>query len=122
MVSPTPEQRTAFLRKNVPGYAAMHYLREHPHGRLYQVALSEAIYYGPDAVWGDTLGPWRYSDFLAAPADEMARKFASLGFGSLVVAAPYVPILAARPGFDKHFVLLFEADGAKAYRILADAP
>lgn len=122
MVSPTPEAREAFLRKNVPGYAAMHYLREHPHGRVYQVALSEAIYYGPDAVWGDTLGPWRYMDFLAAPADQMARKFVSRGFGALVVAAPYVSMLEAKPGFDKHFVLVYEKDGAKAYRILADAP
>ncbi|AMM26710.1 hypothetical protein AX767_09890 [Variovorax sp. PAMC 28711] len=122
MVSPTPELREAFLRKNVPGYAAMHYLRTHPQGRVYQVALSEAIYYGPDAVWGDTLGPWRYMDFLAAAPDDMARKFASLGFGAMVVAAPYVAVLEAKPGFARHFVLLYEKDGAKAYRILADAP
>lgn len=121
-ISPTPELREAFLRQNVPGYAAMHYLRTHPNGRVYQVALSEAIYYGPDEVWGDTLGPWRYADFLAAPAAEMAHKFTSLGFGSLVVAAPYVPLLVAKPDFDKHFVLVFEKDDAKAYRILADAP
>jgi hypothetical protein len=107
---------------NVPGYEVMRYLREHPHGKLYQVALSEAIYYGPDEVWGDMLGPWRYADFLAAPPAEMARKFMSLGFGSLVVASPYVAGLSSKPGFDKHFVPLFEKDGAKAYRILADAP
>lgn len=122
MVSLTPTAREAFLRDNVPGYAVMHYLREHPQGKLYQVALSEAIYYGPDEVWGDTLGPWRYSDFLAAPPAEMARKFTSLGFGSLVVALPYVGALSSKPGFDKHFVLLYEKDGAKAYRILASAP
>ncbi|MDB5828717.1 MAG: hypothetical protein JWQ73_2937, partial [Variovorax sp.] len=122
MVSLTPATRNAFLRENVPGYEVMRYLREHPHGKLYQVALSEAIYYGPDEVWGDTLGPWRYSDFLAAPAAEMARKFVSLGFGSLVVASPYVPGFASKPGFEKHFVPLYEKDGAKAYRILADAP
>jgi hypothetical protein len=121
-ISPTSALREAFLRKNVPGYAAMHYLREHPNGRVYQVALSEAIYYGPDEVWGDTLGPWRYSDFLAAPADQMARKFASLGFGAPVVATRYVPILEAKPGFAKHFALLYEKDDAKAYRILAGAP
>lgn len=126
MVAPTQELREAFLRKNVPGYAVMNYLREHQHekqqGRTYQVALSEAIYYGPDAVWGDTLGPWRYSDFLAAPADEMARKFNSLGFGSLVVSTAFLAPLTAKPGFDKHFVLVYEKDDAKAYRILADAP
>lgn len=122
MVSVTPSARDAFLHVNVPGYEVMRYLREHPHGKLYQVALSEAIYYGPDEVWGDTLGPWRYADFLAAPPAEMARKFMSLGFGSLVVASPYVVGLSSKPGFDKHFVPLFEKDGAKAYRILADAP
>ncbi len=121
-VSLTPASREAFLRAQVPGYAVMHYLREHPQGRVYQVALSEAIYYGPDEVYGDTLGPWRYTDFLAAPAGQMARKFASLGFGALVVAKPYVPDLEAKPGFDRHFVLLYEKDGARAYRILADAP
>jgi hypothetical protein len=122
MVSLTQGTRDAFLRVNVPGYEVMRYLREHPHGKLYQVALSEAIYYGPDEVWGDMLGPWRYADFLAAPPAEMARKFMSLGFGSLVVASPYVAGLSSKPGFDKHFVPLFEKDGAKAYRILADAP
>ena len=122
MVSLTQDTRDAFLRVNVPGYEVMRYLREHPHGKLYQVALSEAIYYGPDEVWGDMLGPWRYADFLAAPPAEMARKFMSLGFGSLVVASPYVAGLSSKPGFDKHFVPLFEKDGAKAYRILADAP
>lgn len=122
MVSITPPTRAAFLRENVPGYDVMRYLREHPQGKLYQVALSEAIYYGPDEVWGDTLGPWRYSDFLAAAPDEMARKFRSLGFGSLVVALPYVAALSSKPGFEKHFVPLYEKDGAKAYRILADAP
>lgn len=122
MVSLTPATRDTFLRANVPGYEVMRYLREHPHGKLYQVALSEAIYYGPDEVWGDTLGPWRYSDFLAAPPDEMARKFASFGFGSLVVALPYVDALSSKPGFEKHFVPLYEKDGAKAYRILAGVP
>lgn len=122
MVSVTPAARAAFLRDHVPGYEVMHYLREHPQGKLYQVALSEAIYYGPDEVWGDTLGPWRYSDFLAAAPADMARKFTSLGFGSLVVASPYVAGFSSKPDFEKHFVPLYEKDGAKAYRILADAP
>ena len=57
----------------------MNYLREHATGRVYQIALSEAIYYGPNPVWGDALGPWRYSDFISLPPPEMARKLAETG-------------------------------------------
>ncbi len=117
-VSPTPETREAFLRANVPGYAAMNYLREHATGRVYQIGLSEAIYYGPNPVWGDALGPWRYTDFLSLPPPEMARKLAKLGFEAIVMPQTLVPQFATGPGFDDHFALMYEKDGAKAYRIL----
>ena len=97
----------------------MDYLRRHPVGRTYQVALSQAIYYGPVPVWGDAIGPWRYTDFIVgAPADN-ARKLAALGFGAIAVGAGTVPMLESQPGFSDHFATLFEKDGAKAYRILA---
>jgi hypothetical protein len=38
MISPTPEQREAFLRQHVPGYAVMDYLRRNATGRVYQIA------------------------------------------------------------------------------------
>ena len=34
--------------------------------------------------------------------------------GCALVAAAFLAPLAAKPGFDKHFVLLYEKDGAKA--------
>ncbi|CAN7175201.1 MULTISPECIES: ArnT family glycosyltransferase [unclassified Variovorax] len=117
-VSPTPETREAFLRANVPGYAVMNYLREHATGRVYQIALSEAIYYGPNPIWGDALGPWRYTDFLPLPPAEMARKLAALGFEAIVMPYTMVPQITTKPGFDDHFALMYEKDGAKAYRIL----
>lgn len=121
-ISPTPEAREAFLRQNVPGYAAMDWLRRHADGRVYQIALNEAIYYGPNPVWGDTLGPWRYRDFLLLPPAEMARKLSKLGFTAIVMPSSLVPTLATRAGFDAHFALLYEKDGGRAYRILPSAP
>ncbi|BEP64120.1 hypothetical protein GmRootV213_46740 [Variovorax sp. V213] len=122
MISPTPETREAFLRQHVPGYAAMDYLRQHADGRVYQIALNEAIYYGPNPIWGDTLGPWRYRDFLLLPPGDMAVKLARLGFTAIVMPTSMVPTLATRPGFDQHFALLYEKDGGRAYRIISTAP
>ncbi|RZL90063.1 MAG: phospholipid carrier-dependent glycosyltransferase [Variovorax sp.] len=118
MISPTPAERESFLRANVPGYMVMNYLRENAKGRVYQVALSEAIYYGPVPVWGDALGPWRYWDFITQPSAEMAKKFAGLGFEAIAIATPFAADLTSRPGFDDHFALMYEKDGAKAFRIL----
>nr|WP_278879902.1 hypothetical protein [Variovorax paradoxus] len=122
MISPTPETREAFLRQHVPGYAAMDYLRQHADGRVYQIALNEAIYYGPNPIWGDTLGPWRYRDFLLLLPGDMARKLAAKGFTAIVMPTSMVPTLATRPGFDEHFALLYEKDGGRVYRILSTAP
>ncbi|AGU47338.1 putative transmembrane protein [Variovorax paradoxus B4] len=122
MISPTPETREAFLRQHVPGYAAMDYLRQHANGRVYQIALNEAIYYGPNPIWGDTLGPWRYRDFLLLLPGDMARKLSALGFTAIVMPTSMVPTLATRPGFDEHFALLYEKDGGRVYRILSTAP
>lgn len=122
MISPTPETREAFLRQHVPGYAAMDYLRRHADGRVYQIALNEAIYYGPNPIWGDTLGPWRYRDFLLLPPGDMAAKLAERGFTAIVMPTSMVPTLATRSGFDQHFALLYEKDGGRAYRILSTAP
>ncbi|MFH0134067.1 ArnT family glycosyltransferase [Variovorax sp. VaC1] len=121
MISPDPEAREAFLRKNVPGYAVMDYMRRNATGRVYQIALSEAIYYGPNPIWGDTLGPWRYADFLLLPPADMARKLAQQGFAAIVMSPEMVPIFTTRPGFDTHFNLLLDKDGSRAYSILPSA-
>lgn len=118
-IATNPVDRSAFLEARVPGYAVMNFLREHGGGRTYQVALMEAIYYGPTPVWGDAIGPWRYADFIVQGPAESARKLAGLGFTTLAVGAGSVPMLESQPGFADHFALLFEKDGAKAYRILA---
>jgi hypothetical protein len=114
----TPVERQAVLRKHVPGYMVMDYLRQHTTGRAYQIALIEATYYGPNPVWGDALGPWRYSDFIVLPPPEFARKLAGLGFEAIAVDSVNAKLLEARPGFLDHFALLYEKDGAKAYRNL----
>jgi hypothetical protein len=121
-VSTTPAAREAFLRAHVPGYAVMNYVREHATGRVYQIALSEAIYYGPNPIWGDTLGPWRYADFPLLPAAEAARKFTGLGFGAIVMPDSVARTLSGNEDFHRHFALMYEQDGAKAYRILPIAP
>ena len=68
MISPTPA-----TTRCLPARARARLCRHattcalHATGRVYQVALSEAIYYGPNPIWGDSLGPWRYGDFITLP-------------------------------------------------------
>ena len=96
----------------------MNYLREHATGRVYQIALIEATYYGPVPVWGDAIGPWRYSDFIVLPPAEFARKLSGLGFEAIAVSGATAPRLEAQPGFHDHFTLMYEMDNARAYRIV----
>jgi hypothetical protein len=117
-IATTQAEREAFLRTHVPGYAVMNYLREHATGRVYQIALIEATYYGPVPVWGDAIGPWRYSDFIVLPPAEFARKLSNLGFEAIAVSGATAPRLEAQPGFHDHFTLMYEMDNARAYRIV----
>jgi hypothetical protein len=122
LVAVTPAERTALLEERVHGWAVMNYLREHATGKVYQIALSESSYYGPSPVWGDAIGPWRYSDFILLPPADFARKLAGLGFEAVAANAQYAAYLESRPGFLDHFALMYEKDGAKAYRILPPRP
>jgi len=122
MISPTQEQREAFLRQNVPGYAVMDYLRRTATGRVYQINLNEAIYYGPNPIWGDTLGPWRYTDFGRLSGKDLASKLGGLGFVAVVLPNSVVPVFSGRTDFDKYFALQYEKDGSRVYRILPPAP
>lgn len=122
MIAGTPAEREAVLRAHVPGYGVMQYLKANAKGRVYQIALSEAIYYGPNPIYGDALGPWRYADFIPLPPAELARKLAGLGFEAIAITTQLAPGLNTQPGFDQHFALMYEQDGAKAYRILQYAP
>ncbi|KQW59563.1 ArnT family glycosyltransferase [Variovorax sp. Root411] len=122
MVSITPEAREAVLRRHVPGYAVMDYLRRNATGRVYQIALNEAIYYGPNPIWGDTLGPWRYTDFGRLSGGDLARKLGGMGFTAVVLPDSVVPVFSARIDFDKYFAVEYEKDGSRVYRILPAAP
>ncbi|WP_398501405.1 ArnT family glycosyltransferase [Variovorax sp.] len=122
MISPTPASREAFLARHVPGYEVLSHLRANPVGRLYQVGLNDSIYFAPNPVWGDIFGPFRYSDYLYLPADQLARKLASQQFGSIVIQTALAPYVHTKPDFDKYFSLIVEKDGVKAYRILAPTP
>jgi len=90
-VAATPAERAVFLRANVPGYAVMDWLRTNAKGRVYQVALSEAIYYGPNPVWGDSLGPWRYGDYITLPPAAVICAEVILTFDSDVTCAQLRP-------------------------------
>lgn len=122
MISTTPEARDAVLRQHVPGYAVMDYLRRNATGRIYQIALNEAIYYGPNPIWGDTLGPWRYTDFGRLSGGDLARKLGGMGFTAVVLPDAVVPVFSARIDFDKYFAVEYEKDGSRVYRILPAAP
>lgn len=123
MISPTPESREAFLRERVPGYEVLSHLRTHPEpGRLYQVALNDSLYFAPNPVWGDIFGPWRYSDFVYLPPEQLARKLRDQQFSRIVIQTALAPYIHTQPGFDRYFQLITEKDGVKAYRILPTAP
>lgn len=119
MISPTPEAREAFLRKQVPGYEALQYANAHRHGKLYIVALSDAIYFAHQAAWGDMFGPWRYADFVMQPPAEMGRRLAAAGFGTIAIHTQTVPILDSQSGFNEHFELRHEKAGTRIYRVRA---
>jgi hypothetical protein len=121
-ISLTPEARNAFLRERVQGYAVMDYMRRNATGRVYHVSLSQAIYYGPNPVWGDdALGPWNTGKFASREASEMASRLRRHGFDFVVISAEFLPLLTADPGFDAHFAPFHEEDGSAAYRILPRA-
>ncbi|MEJ8822105.1 hypothetical protein WKW80_08640 [Variovorax humicola] len=122
-ISPTPESREAFFLRRVPGYEVLHYLREHPvEGKTYQVMLNDSLYFAPDRVYGDVFGPWRYADYIMLPADELARKLHAQDFGSIVIQTALAPYIHTKPEFDRHFRLILEKDGVRAYRILPIEP
>lgn len=119
MVSPTPETREAFLRGHVPGYEALQWADAHRHGKLYIVALSDAIYFAHQPAWGDMFGPYRYADFVMQAPAEMGRRLAAGGFGTIAIHTPTVPILDSQPGFTDHFELLQDHKGTRIYRVRA---
>ncbi|WP_256734872.1 hypothetical protein [Variovorax sp. dw_954] len=122
-ISPTPESREEFFRRRVAGYEVLHHLREHPvEGKTYQVMLNDSLYFGPDLMYGDVFGPWRYADFIMLPPAQLARKLRAQDFGSIVIKTALAPYIHTQPDFDRYFRLILEKDGVRAYRILPIEP
>lgn len=117
-ISPTAEARDAWLRRALPGYGLMAWLRAHPQGRVYQVAMSDAIYYGPAPVWGDVFGPWRYGDFIGLPPAQLAARLHSFGFEVLALDTRVAAGIDTQPGFGRHFALIHQDGVGKAFRVL----
>lgn len=117
-ISPTAEARDAWLRRSLPGYGLMAWLRAHPQGRVYQVAMSDAIYYGPAPVWGDVFGPWRYGDFIGLPPAQLAARLHSFGFEVLALDTRVAAGIDTQPGFGRHFALIHQDGVGKAFRVL----
>ena len=75
----------------------MDYLREHATGRVYQIALSEAIYYGPNPVWGDALGPVALRRLHRSSAGrDGAQAAPKLGFEAIAMPQPWCRSCATR--------------------------
>jgi hypothetical protein len=56
------------------------------------------------------------------PGAEAAKRFADLGFEAVVMPDAVARTLTSHEDFNRHFALMYEQDGAKAYRILPPAP
>lgn len=118
-IAPSDAERQAFWRKNVPGYEVLTALRAAPTGgRLYQIALNDSLYLAPNPVWGDIFGPWRYAAYVYLSAAELAQKLRAGGFDTIVIQTSLAPYVHTKAGFDRHFTLLHEHDGVRAYRVL----
>ena len=87
LVSPTAAERDAALKGALPRHAgAIFYLRDHPASRIYQMNLEAALYYLPKPVWGDYLGPWRYSEYSILSPHALAERLRREGFDTLAVS------------------------------------
>lgn len=104
-IAATPAARDTLLAGQVTGYRMWQYLRAHPHGRIYQVRLEDAIYYAPRPIWGDHFGPWRYADYVRLEPGEMRQRLAGEGFDALLVHTGRARALVSKPGFTQHFTL-----------------
>ena len=116
LIAFTPEHREAILMNRISGYRVASYLRDHPVKKLYQFSMEDAIYYLPSPTWGEVFGPWRYKDYILAPA-VLRKKLLDQDFDALVVHTLRIPSLASSQDFDRYFELL-TSDGVVAlYRI-----
>ena len=108
----TPQDREQILRKVVPGYEVLSYLRHHLVGKAYQIGLDGSIYYAPHPIWGDIFGPWRYRDYATLPPTRLWQKLRSGGFCYLVLA-PGVHIPDQDGKFRSYFSPIYAKDGAE---------
>jgi hypothetical protein len=121
-VALTDDARAAVLKSKVPGYAVLAYLRAHPARKVYQMGLEDSIYYGPQRMWGDVFGPWRYRDFTElAPAD-LHKTLRQQDFDALLVHTERMPHVATRAGFEQHFHLVHTDGTVRLYRLAQASP
>lgn len=117
-ISPTPETRNALMTKEIKGYAVLEYTNQHQIGRIYNVGLSDAVYYASHPIWGDVFGPWRYRDIVSEDPVKFASELRKRNFDAVIVDEPMSHTLESNPMFQEYFSVEFESDGVKLYRVI----
>jgi 4-amino-4-deoxy-L-arabinose transferase-like glycosyltransferase len=117
-IASTQIERDLVLSKKLSGYQVLKYLRNNPMGKTYQFGFEDAIYYGPNQIWGEFFGPWRYRDFSYLKSDELASKLRGLGFSNIVIHTKRLPQIDSQPDFNCYFSNVYQVDAVKLYRIL----
>jgi len=112
--------RETILKERISGYPVLSYLRQHPFMKTYQFGLEDAIYYAPNPIWGDHFGPARYNGFASLKPADLAAKFRSLGFDSVIIHTERWPKIVVQPKFGKYFVEVYRKDPVILYRIVKD--
>lgn len=118
----TPEGRASFLAGEVNGYRLMQQARQFTGARIYQWGLEGVIYYGPNPIWGDHFGRWRYRDLVGLDSRQLMLKLVSEDFDMLLVHSATVPSLERQADFARYFHQVLSADGHKAYKIVKTDP
>lgn len=116
-ISPTKEARDTLMRKELRGYAVLEYINQHQMGRIFNIALADAVYYAPHPIWGDVFGPWRFRDIMSDDPIKFANELNKRNFDSVIVDEPLGGALESSQLFKKYFSIEFESDGIKLYRL-----
>jgi 4-amino-4-deoxy-L-arabinose transferase-like glycosyltransferase len=116
-ISPSQEKRDILMRQELKGYAVLEYANQHHLGRIYNVALGDAVYYAPSPIWGDTFGPWRYADVISDDPLKFSNELRKRNFDSVIVPQDMSLALESSSFFSENFSILFQSDGIKVYRV-----
>jgi len=116
-ISPSQDKRNILMRKEIKGYAVLEYANLHQLGRIYNVGLSDAVYYAPHPIWGDVFGPWRYPDIISDEPLKFFNELRKRNFDAVIVDQRMALALESSPFFSEYFSIAFESDGIKLYRV-----